>query len=105
MGRWGCPGGPWASIGGSLGVAGGSPEGPMDSSGRARDAAKTQKVFSGCLGGVRGLPWADFGRRGWGLGLTWELELSVFHLGLQVFCRPVSFVSLLLFHVYMRCTV
>ena len=78
-GCWGYPGGPWASLGGPWGSLGGSLGGPRGSSGRAREAPKTQKVFSGCLGGVLGLPWGDFGRRGWAWGPTWEVEMLIFH--------------------------
>ena len=72
-GPWASSGGPWSSLGGSLGGVGGplavpglhwgvpggrwgSPGGPRGSSGKAREAPKTQKVFSECLGGSGGSP-------------------------------------------------
>ena len=62
---------------GVLGVPGrrgGYLGGPRGSWGRAWEAPKQQKVFAGCLGGVKGLPWGDFGRGGgpWERLVRWK---------------------------------
>ena len=70
---------------------------PGGSPTRAQESPKTQEVVPGCLGGVQGLPLGDFGRRGWAWGLTWDVEVLIFHLVLIVFSRLFLFYSFFLY--------